>query len=78
MENVITVTGLPVNAREEGAVCVLEGTSFYPALALGVLSCSHVACLFGAASPEVAALGLLQQKSLTQACSGGRVTGPWL
>ena len=46
MENVITVTGLPVNAREEGAVCVLEGTSFYPALALGDLSCSRVRLAF--------------------------------
>lgn len=35
IENVITVTGLPVNAREEGAVCALEGKSFYPRLALG-------------------------------------------
>lgn len=33
MENVITVTGLPVSARVEGAACVLEGTSFYPGIA---------------------------------------------
>lgn len=37
MENVITITGLPVSAREEWAACVLEGTSFYPGLALGDL-----------------------------------------
>lgn len=46
MENVITVMGLPVNAQEEGAVCVLEGTSFYPRLALGDLPCSRVRLAF--------------------------------
>lgn len=45
MENVITITGLPVSAREEGAVCVLEGTSFYPGLALGDLPGSWVRLL---------------------------------
>ena len=39
------------------------------------LGCSHGSCLLGAAPAEVPAMGLLRQRSLDQACSGG---GHWL